>query len=121
MISNGRLFHRVDGLIAQENGEEKLAETHTLNPGLATNLHFELIRNVFQNDEEYNKLETAYIMKIDKFLSQQISYAQLLYTARELVQQEITQKGLTRREIIVQFANIEPTARTNREHQTFRG
>ena len=50
MTNNDRLFHRVDGLIAQENGEEKLAETHTLNPGLATNLHFELIRSVFQND-----------------------------------------------------------------------
>ena len=64
MTINGRLFHRIDGLIAQENGQEKLEETHTLDQGLATNLHFELIRSVFQNDEEYNKLETAFIRNI---------------------------------------------------------
>ena len=115
-----RLFHRADGMIAQENGQEKSAENYTLDPGLTTNDHLELLKDVLQNDEEYNKLED-YISKIGEFLSQNNRYTQLLYTAREIVQEEITEMGLTRREIIVQFANIEPTAPTSREYQISRG
>ena len=87
---------------------------------MATNRYRELLRGVLQNDEEYNKHED-YIRKIGEFLSQNDRYAQLLYTAREIVQEEITEMGLTRREIIVQFANIEPTAPTSREYQISRG
>ena len=54
MTINSRLFHRVDGMIAHENGKEKLEETHTLDPGLAINRHLGLLRGVLQNDEEYN-------------------------------------------------------------------
>ena len=56
MTINGSLFHRDDGMIAQENGQEKLEEICTLAPGLTTNRYLELLRGV-QNDEEYNKLE----------------------------------------------------------------
>ena len=117
MAINRRLLHKVDGLIAQENGQEKFAEIYTLDPGLATNRHLELLRGVLQNDEEYNKLED-YISKIGEFLSQNNRYTQLLYTAREIVQQEITDMGLTRDETNVEFTNIEPTAPTNSEDHT---
>ncbi|ODV75025.1 uncharacterized protein CYBJADRAFT_166788 [Cyberlindnera jadinii NRRL Y-1542] len=86
MTINGRLFHIFD-------------EIYTLDPGLATNRHLELLRGVLQKDEEYNTLED-YISKI------------------EIVQQEITEMGSTREETIVQFTNIEPTAPTNSEHHT---
>ncbi|ODV70603.1 uncharacterized protein CYBJADRAFT_170132 [Cyberlindnera jadinii NRRL Y-1542] len=92
MTINGRLFDRIDGLIAQENGKEKLAETHTLDPTLATNLHLELIKSFFQDDEEDNKHE-ACIRKIGEFLSQNDRYAQLLNTTGEIVQEEITEMG----------------------------
>lgn len=62
------LSHKVGSMIAQENGQEKFAEIYTLDPGLATNRHLELLRGVLQNDEEYNKLED-YISKIGEFLS----------------------------------------------------
>ena len=117
---NGRSFHRVDGKIAQENGQEKFAEIYTIDPGLATNRQIESLRGVLQNDEEYNKLED-YSGKIAGFLSQHNLYAQLLYTAREIVQQGITEIELTRGEVIVQFANIEPTAPTSRENHIARG
>ncbi|CEP21774.1 unnamed protein product [Cyberlindnera jadinii] len=112
-----RLFHRVDGMIAQENGQEKFAENYTLDPGLTTNHHLELLRGVLQNDEEYNKLED-YISKIGDFPSQHNRYVQLLYTAREIVQQEITEMGLTIEETIVEVANVEPTTPTNSEDRT---
>ena len=102
-------------MIAQENGQEKFTVIFTLDPGLATNRHLELLRGFLQNDEKYNKLED-YISKIGEFLSQNNRYAQLLYTAREIVQQGITEIELTRGEIIVQFANIESTAPTSREN-----
>ena len=116
MTINGRLFHRFDGITAQENGQEKLEEINTLDSDFATNGHVELLRGV-QNDEEYNKLED-YISKIGEFLSQNNRYTQLLYTAREIVQQEITDMGLTRDETNVEFTNIEPTAPTNSEDHT---
>ena len=112
-----RLFHRADGMIAQENGQEKSAENYTLDPGLTTNDHLELLKDVLQNDEEYNKLED-YISKIGDFLSQHNRYVQLLYTAREIVQQEITEMGLTIEETIVEVANVEPTTPTNSEDRT---
>ncbi|CEP22321.1 unnamed protein product [Cyberlindnera jadinii] len=117
MTINGRLFHRMNGMIAQENGQEKFAEIYTLDPGLATNRHLELLSGVLQNDEVYNKLQD-YISKIGEFLFQNKCYAQLLYTAREIVQQEITEMGLTREGTIVEFTNIEPTAPKNSEHRT---
>ncbi|ODV70602.1 uncharacterized protein CYBJADRAFT_170130 [Cyberlindnera jadinii NRRL Y-1542] len=92
MTIKGRLFHRIDGLIAQENGQEKLKGIYTLTPGLATNLHLELIKSFFQDDEEDNKLE-AYIRKIGEFLSQNDRYAQLLNTTGEIVQEKITEMG----------------------------
>ncbi|CEP21950.1 hypothetical protein BN1211_2175 [Cyberlindnera jadinii] len=52
MTINGRLFHRFDGIIAQENGQEKLEEINTLYSDFATNGHVELLRGVLQNDEE---------------------------------------------------------------------
>ncbi|CEP24087.1 unnamed protein product [Cyberlindnera jadinii] len=74
MAINRRLLHRVYGLIAQENGQEKFAELYTLDPDSATNRHLELLRGVLQNDGEYNKLED-YIGKIGEFLSQHSRYA----------------------------------------------
>ena len=56
MAINRRLLHKVDGLIAQENGQEKFAEIYTLDPGLATNRHLELLRDVLQNNEEYKRI-----------------------------------------------------------------
>ncbi|ODV70574.1 uncharacterized protein CYBJADRAFT_175954 [Cyberlindnera jadinii NRRL Y-1542] len=117
MTINSRLFHRVDGMIAHENGKEKLEENNTLDPGLAINRHLGLLRGVLQNDEEYNKLEN-YIGKIGGFLSQHNRYTPLLYTVREIVQQEITDMGLTREETVAEFVNIEPTAPTNSEDPT---
>ncbi|ODV71307.1 uncharacterized protein CYBJADRAFT_175239 [Cyberlindnera jadinii NRRL Y-1542] len=117
MSINGCLFHRVDGMIAQENGQEKFAEIYTLDPGLATNRHVKLLKDVLQNDEEYNKLEN-YISKIGEFLSQNNHYTQMLYTARETVQQEITVMGITSEETIIEFASIEPAVPTNSEHCT---
>ena len=108
---NGRLFYRVDGMIAQENGQEKFAEAYMLDPGLATNRSLELLRGILQDNEESNKLE-GYTRKIGEFLSQHNLYAQLLYTAREIVQQEITEMGLTREEIVVECTNI-----LNQQHQ----
>ncbi|ODV70572.1 uncharacterized protein CYBJADRAFT_175959 [Cyberlindnera jadinii NRRL Y-1542] len=90
MTINGCLLHRVEGVIAQENGQEK---------------------GVLQIDEEQNKLED-YIRKIGEFLSQHNCYAQL-YSAREIVQQETTEMGLTREETTVEFSNIELTAPTS--------
>ncbi|ODV70581.1 uncharacterized protein CYBJADRAFT_175946 [Cyberlindnera jadinii NRRL Y-1542] len=119
MTINGCLFHRVEGMIAQENGQEKFAEIYTLDSDFATNPHIESLRGVLQNDEEQNKLED-YIRKIGEFLSQHNCYAQL-YSARELVQQETPEMRVTRGEIIVEFANIELTAPTSREHQIARG
>ena len=116
MTINGCLFHRVDGMIAQENGQEKLEEIYTLGPGLATNRHLELLRGVLQTDE-YNKLED-YISKIGEFLPQKNRYAQLLYTAKETVQQETTEMGLTRAKTVVEFTHIELTAPTNSQHRT---
>ena len=52
MTINGRFFQILDGMTAQENGQEKFADVYTLYPGLATNLHLALIRSVFQNNEE---------------------------------------------------------------------
>lgn len=43
MTINGCLLHRVDGIIAQENGHEKFAEPYTLDPDFVTNLHIELL------------------------------------------------------------------------------
>ncbi|ODV74426.1 uncharacterized protein CYBJADRAFT_73366 [Cyberlindnera jadinii NRRL Y-1542] len=117
MTTNGSLFHRVDGLIAQEDGQEKVVEISTLAPGLAPNCHLELLRGVLQNDGEYNKLEDD-ISKIGEFLSQNNRYAQLLYTAKETVQQETTEIGLTRAKTVVEFTHIELTAPTNLQHRT---
>ena len=44
-------------MIAQENGQEKFTEIYTPDPGLATNRHRELLKDVLQNNEEYSKLE----------------------------------------------------------------
>ena len=52
MTIDWRLLHRVDGMIAQENGQENFSEIYTLDPGLATNRHFESLRDIHQNDEE---------------------------------------------------------------------
>ncbi|CEP24789.1 unnamed protein product [Cyberlindnera jadinii] len=52
MTINGRLLHQVDGMIAQENGQEKFAEIYTLDSDFATNPHIESVRGVLQNDEE---------------------------------------------------------------------
>ncbi|ODV71631.1 uncharacterized protein CYBJADRAFT_29779 [Cyberlindnera jadinii NRRL Y-1542] len=75
-------------MIAQENGQEKFTVIFTLDPGLATNRHLELLRGVLRNDEEYDKLED-YISKIGEFLSQNNRYAQLLYTARKWVDRKL--------------------------------
>ena len=69
---------------------------YTLDSDLATNHHVELLRGVLQNDEEDNKLE-VYIRKIGEFLSQNHRYAQMLYTAREIVRPEITEMGIHKR------------------------
>ena len=37
MTINGCLLHRVEGVIAQENGQEKFAEIYTLDSDFATN------------------------------------------------------------------------------------
>ena len=70
-----------------------------------------------KNIKEYNNLEN-YINKIGEFLSQNNRYTQLLYTSREIVQQEITVVGLTREKTIVEFANIEQTVPSNSEDRT---
>ena len=54
-----------------EGNLRTFAKIHTLNPGLATNLHFELLRGVLQNYGEYKRLE-HHISKIGEFLSQTI-------------------------------------------------
>ena len=56
--------------------------------------------------------------KIGEFPSQNNRYAHLLYSAREIVQQETTEIRVTRGKIIVEFANIEPTESTNSEYRT---
>ena len=76
-----------------------------------------MLRGVLQNDGEYNKLED-YIGKIGGFLSQHNRYTPLLYTVREIVQQETTDMGLTREETVVEFSNIEPIVPTNSEDRT---
>ena len=104
-------------MIAQENGQEKFTEIYTPDPGLATNRHRELLKDVLQNNEEYSKLED-YLSKIGQFPYQNNRYAHLLYSAREIVQQETTEMRVTRGKIIVEFANIEPTGSTNSKYRT---
>ena len=51
MTINGRLLYRLDGMVAQENGQEKLEEIYTPYPGLATNDNLEPLKDVLQKDE----------------------------------------------------------------------